>query len=321
MCENQEHIFHLCKDITRKTSSNHPGHIIGNLILRHQIEKKINSDEIKTPTYENDISKKYKCLQSICLESRNTVFSKKFIKENNAEWQCQLERLSDYFYQGQNVWWKVNEIGIEFMDGSLNQDIKDGPLLRHFRSSSIADIRNGVTNYWEMCITEKVVLPAYVIIGSDDTENLTNFFDDNRDHDFSIPIQCQPLTGEEEEEELYNYDEIHADVTPEIDSVSLHIEDVPCTDPVPCTEPFTACKGGYNISTPKKDMQYQSHSTSPGISPIQNQMQSDIHTEYRTKEANMLHLILGSNELVQSLDKAKNDLKVSHMMIISDQNI
>ena len=220
-----------------------------------------------------------------------------------------MECLSDYFYQEQNVWWKVNEIGIEFMDGSLNQDIKDGPLLRHFRSSSIADIRNGLTNYWEMCITEKVVLPAYVIIGSDDTKNLTNFFDDNRDHDFSIPIQCQPLTGEEEEEELYNYDEIHADVTPEIHSVSLHIEDVPCTDPVPCTEHFTACKGGYNISTAKKDMQYKSHSTSPGISPIQNQMQSDIHTEYRTKEANMLHLILGSNELVQSLDKAKNDLK------------
>ena len=132
MCEKQERIFHLCKDITKKTSSNHPGHVIGNLILRYQIEKKINFNENKTPTYENDISKKYKCLQSICLESRNTVFSKKCIKENYDEWQCQLERLSDYVYQGQNVWWKVNEIGIEFMDGSLNQDIKDGPLLRHF---------------------------------------------------------------------------------------------------------------------------------------------------------------------------------------------
>ena len=73
VCENQEHIFHLCKDITKKTSSNHPGNVIGNLILRYQIEKKINSNENKTRTYENDISQKYKCLQSICLESRNTV--------------------------------------------------------------------------------------------------------------------------------------------------------------------------------------------------------------------------------------------------------
>ena len=70
MCENQERTFHLCKDITKKTSSNHPGHVIGNLILRYQIEKKINSNENKTPTYEKDVSKKYKCLQSICLESR-----------------------------------------------------------------------------------------------------------------------------------------------------------------------------------------------------------------------------------------------------------
>ena len=38
VCENQEHIFHLCKDITKKTSSNHPCHVIGNLILRYQIE-------------------------------------------------------------------------------------------------------------------------------------------------------------------------------------------------------------------------------------------------------------------------------------------
>ena len=41
MCENQERTFHLCKDITKKTSSNHPGHIIGNLVLRYQIEKKL----------------------------------------------------------------------------------------------------------------------------------------------------------------------------------------------------------------------------------------------------------------------------------------
>ena len=139
-----------------------------------------------------------------------------------------------------------------------------------------------------MCIRENVVLPAYVIINSDDTKNVTNFFVDD-DHDFSISIQCEPLTGEEEEEEVYNYEEINVDVI-EIDNVSLHIEDVDCIDPVP----VTASKGGYNISTAKKNMQYQSHSTPPSVSPIQNDMQA----VYITKEANMLHLILGSNELV-----------------------
>ena len=62
---------------------------------------------------------------------------------------------------------------------------------------------------------------------------------------------------------LYNYDEINVDVT-EMDNVSLHTEDVDCTDPVP----FTASKGSYNISTQKKNMQYQSHSTPSSISPI-----------------------------------------------------
>ena len=69
--------------------------------------------------------------------------------------------------------------------------------------------------------------------------------------------------------------------------------------------PFTASKRGYNISTPKKNMQYQSHSTPPSISPIQN----DMRAVYITKEANMLHLILGSNELVLAIDKVKIDFK------------
>ena len=194
------------------------------------------------------------------------------------------------------MWWKVNEIGIEYMNGSLNQDIKYGPLLRHFRSSSIADITNELTNFWEMCIRDNFVLPAYVSINSDGTKNLTNFFDDDHHDDFSISIQCEPLTGEEEEEEVYNCDGISVDVT-EMDNVSLHIVNVDCTDPVH----FTASKGGYNISTPKKNMQYQTHSTPPSISPIQNDMQA----VYITKEANILHIILGSNELVLAIDKAK----------------
>ena len=87
------------------------------------------------------------------------------------------------------------------------------------------------------------MLPAYVIINSDDNKNLTNFFNDDEDdhHDFSISVQCEPLAGEEEEEEAYNYEEINVDVT-EMDNVSLHIED--CTDSVP----FKASKGAYNLS-------------------------------------------------------------------------
>ena len=37
-CEGEERFFNTIKQITRSTSSYKPGHIIGNIIIRHQIE-------------------------------------------------------------------------------------------------------------------------------------------------------------------------------------------------------------------------------------------------------------------------------------------
>ena len=54
-CEDEERIFNLLKSITTRTSSNHPGHVIGNLILRYQAESKMK--ENVTSSYKNDIEK------------------------------------------------------------------------------------------------------------------------------------------------------------------------------------------------------------------------------------------------------------------------
>ena len=37
-CEDEEHMFNSIKDITQSTTNNKPGHVIGNLIVRQEVE-------------------------------------------------------------------------------------------------------------------------------------------------------------------------------------------------------------------------------------------------------------------------------------------
>lgn len=73
-CEDDERIFNMLKSTTGNTLSKHPGHIIGNLILRYQAERKV-SKKVPRKSYENDIEKKYKHLD-ISLKNKNTYITK-----------------------------------------------------------------------------------------------------------------------------------------------------------------------------------------------------------------------------------------------------
>ena len=158
-CEDEERIFNMIKSITGSTSSRHPGHIIGNLILRYQAERKINAERPRK-SYENDISKKYECLKEISLRNKNTYITKNFIKKNEKSWLCHLERLSDFIYYGEGTWWAKDDYGIEFFDGYENTNFRpEGPKLYHFRSSSQKDIQELLNIHWEKCNQERVTLP------------------------------------------------------------------------------------------------------------------------------------------------------------------
>ena len=50
-CEDEERCFNLMKNITKETSNNKPGHLIGNLIIRQEVEGQCRE------TYEFDIKK------------------------------------------------------------------------------------------------------------------------------------------------------------------------------------------------------------------------------------------------------------------------
>ena len=58
------------------------------------------------------IPRKNKCLKDMSLNKKNTYITKQFIKNNKKSWICHIERLSDFIYCGEGIWWKEDEYGI-----------------------------------------------------------------------------------------------------------------------------------------------------------------------------------------------------------------
>ena len=101
-CEAEERVFNTIQGITNTTSSRHPSHIINNIILRCQVEE---NQQTTTDNKSNEISKEYSCFGNLSFEYKNTEFEKDFIQKYCNDWQCHLERISDYIVLGANKWW------------------------------------------------------------------------------------------------------------------------------------------------------------------------------------------------------------------------
>ena len=115
-CEDEERMFNSIKNITQSTTNNKPGHVIGNLIVRQEVEfayKQKYEFDLSEDSTLNDIQRIGDNLYQI---EKNSHFSCDFIHANSADWQPHLERISDIQIFGENIWWEKNEFGFEFFD-------------------------------------------------------------------------------------------------------------------------------------------------------------------------------------------------------------
>ena len=136
-CEDEERIFNSMKNITHSTNSNKPGHVIGNLIVRQEVEsackEKYEIDK-STDSTLNDIQQIGDKLHQ---NESNSHFSYEVILESGSDWQSHLEGILDFLAFGENVCWEKNEFGVDFFDYSgIPQNSDLHPKVNHFRSSS-----------------------------------------------------------------------------------------------------------------------------------------------------------------------------------------
>lgn len=153
-CEGEERFFNTIKQITGTTSSNRPGHIIGNIITRHQIESRC-KESYNLNNENNQVNRDIQQLNEIIERYQyNTLFTYDYIKKNGAEWQSHLERISDFLYA---------EFGVEFLDKCRHEKYPQLPKVYHFRSITIPQIEQKLEGMWEKLINENIVMPIHQI--------------------------------------------------------------------------------------------------------------------------------------------------------------
>lgn len=162
-CGQQERIFQQSEQITTATSSRRPNDIIRNAVIRIQEQSALDTDSVTKQ--ESEISK----LATTLTPKKNTHFSWKWISKHTQHYQAHLERISDYLKCGKGVWWNETSSGVEFLDANGDYCPPSGPTVKHFRSTTTADVRLLLHNSWELCNTEGIPLPAKEIrvYGSD----------------------------------------------------------------------------------------------------------------------------------------------------------
>ena len=154
--EEEERTFNTMKTITNATSNFHPDHVILNNIIRVQFKEKFNS-EYSSYTNQNEVSKLTKSLPP----KKESFFPFWIIRKESRAWQAHLESISDYLSE-ENQWWSENTKGITFHDIHPNKISKLKP--KHFRSTTLKEIKSLLQNKWEYCLQNNSLIPAQKII-------------------------------------------------------------------------------------------------------------------------------------------------------------
>ncbi|XP_070555061.1 uncharacterized protein [Ptychodera flava] len=218
--ESQERVFNAIRRITKSTSSKRPGEIIGNVFIRLHAE-----EEARLPslTLDSEISKLGKSLSF----GGNTVFPLNLMRRHTLI-QAHMERISDYIIRGADIWWTQRDDGVEFFDGTNEQDSKpEGPILKHFRSSTLSDVMTSVKLTWNE-ITDKVKKGQITIplrrvrIYSNDrlveTLDLTHVHGDCHEEHDELPVSTDDASEE-------SYRTINSDNEPHVIMTEITTED------------------------------------------------------------------------------------------------
>ena len=173
-CEDEERCFNLIKNITKDTSNYKPGHVIGNLIVRQEVEsqchEKYEFDREINPTLQviRKIGKKVE------EDQYNSLFTYDYIQKNIADWQAHLQRIADFLIFDKNIWWQETDFGIEFFD-FLNHpcEIDKSPTVHHFRSSNITSVLNELKKQWLSILDNNICIPTHEILEGNEDEKVS----------------------------------------------------------------------------------------------------------------------------------------------------
>ena len=292
-CEGEERYFNSIRNITSGTTNNKPGHLIGNLIVRQEVEsackEKYEFEKTKDSTLR-EISALGIKLQEI---QYNSLFTYNYIQNNSADWQSHLQRISDFLIFGENVWWKKTDFGIEFFDvDNIPEKLDLNPKVHHFRSANISTVTKELDEHWTSILEKNICVPTHeILIGNEDEMvqyRKTTFLSDRVEINNSLPTYSKSsiVTAP------VNYiEELEEDLT---DFTIREVDNITCS---------TGHCSDY------------SNSGSSSISIVNEAIDSSKPNSMNTnnlssKEASAIHLVLGEiSPLLSKYDREKAAFK------------
>ena len=156
-------------------------------------------------------------LSGILPKFTNSIVPNGWLMKYPAEYQCHLERISDFLLPGEGVWWRRDLRGVEFFDGQDEVDYRpEGPFLHHFRFSNMKIEQDYLAESWRKCLSDETIIPHIVLTCRDEANNEdkeinTGFFDDGGDNDEDdLPTDPADNCGEESDDS--NDDEVETEI-------------------------------------------------------------------------------------------------------------
>ena len=309
--EQQERHFSTLSSISVATSSRRPGEIITPGIIRMQAEMKSEENQQRNSVKEQEsqLRKLARCLTP----PENTVIPHRVILKYPQAYQAHLERISDFLYCGEGVWWRHILTGVEFLDAPDERQRNDkGPPLHHFRSHTLQSEEQYLRHCWNECLTQQVTIPHHVLKIYDEDGNLqsvqlTGFLEDDNDSDSIDGAECDPLVNrtldngtndngqeDEEEERLVDLQQVGEDL---VETVEEENVEIPGHDRVPSYTEDT-------MMTP----QIVSLAGNESTTPYQNEVIAE-KFKLKTTLAKNVAKVLGETCEVRTLDKMRMVIK------------
>ena len=207
--EKEEATFSILKKFTNNTSNHHPDNILSNAIIRIQAREILKSNNEEISNKDSVIHHIYKPIKQTL---SNNIISFQWIKDYSSEYQCILEKQSDYLCE-KGVWWCETDAGIQFNDyiPPEGSHLK----LSHFRSTSIKDTLNQVRACWNYCIKNRnELIPAYKIkIYDEKDEKYEISFLSTLNHFKDFPIEVNDTNKSTNKNSLEKLNAYYMDTT------------------------------------------------------------------------------------------------------------
>ena len=111
-CEDEERCFNLIQNITKDTSNYKPGHVIGNLIVREEVESQCQEKYEFDREIDSTLQVIRKIGKKVEEDQYNSLFTYAYIKKNSADWQAHLQMIANFLIFDKNIWWQKTDFGI-----------------------------------------------------------------------------------------------------------------------------------------------------------------------------------------------------------------